>query len=1612
MRARTRLVIAATVLLLVFGLVGPVAGDGYDGRNSSDTSSPPAERDGGSNATDVEIDAAVAGSDGETTVIVQLEDRPDTTVAGTGGEEPVDTLQAHAGDTQTPFERFAAGTPHVEIERQFWIANALVVTVDTDRVDLERLGTVDHVTGIHENSDVTIASATHSTGAGATAAGAATANASTQAGIGTAQSDTTDGLERINATDVWDEFETRGEGVKVAVLDTGYDLDYETDIGLYTRDSTDPTYPGGWAEFDDDGSRVSDSEPHDTGYHGTHVSGTVAGGDASGQHIGVAPDADLAHGQVLSADGGTSAQSIAGIEWAVESDADVVSMSLGTDCSTASSYIEAVRNAQDAGTTVVAASGNDGDGCTGSPGNIYDTIGVGATDDVDDVAAFSGSESFDTSAEWGSAAPSEWPDNYTTPAVVAPGVGVLSAYPDDGEDVAYARLDGTSMATPHVAGAIALLQASTEEDLEPAELRTLLTETAVDVDEDDARQGAGRIDVFDARLEYERQKLEPTITPDRVNVSEDETIAVAVDPTYEIEEYRWSVDGEPIGTTTEPEITHTFDEIADDQQVTVEFVDAGTNYRTETAEIDVVDERPPTPALEATQTDGIEVGTDTVEFDASASTDTHAIDRYEWDVDGDRLETTGPVVERQFDDPGERTVSVTVVDEAGNENETSVDVTAVDTTPPTPALEVPAEPIVGGGTFDATDTTDNHGIDAYEWTVGGEPIENASEPVLEHAFETDGTRAVNLTVRDPSGNENTSNESVAVRLPPSVTIDEPAADATVGDSNVSVSYTLADTDVADAAGLEYRVVDADDESVVDWTAGPFEAARDAHQFDVPTGDLSDGEYAIALRVIDDDGDPLPFETASDEQTIAVKSSPPAVDLEVRPDDDRYPAIGAANPAVIDVAATGPRLESTTVTVTEDGGDDPSHEWELAATETDENGTTLEWPATSDNESVESGQYTVAATAADDLENENTSETTIDVDGDAPTVSIADVDGIDGTDGVVLDESTTLTVTGSVDDVPDPERGTTLSATAESMATTYRYDAPVDYDAETGTWTATMNGSALPDDGEYEVAVTATDAAKNEHAAVTEPVTVDRSPPRLSAVATDVNDSSATVRVRATEPLRDEPTVDVETPTGTDTVSDLAADSERTWTGTVDVDEAGTYELTARGVDPAGNEGTDVTTTTVRSGQTTDDRPLTTVSNRTGAFVTVNTTAAIDDARLALSETETAPAALESGTIGLEFLTASLDDDLDAARSNATIGIPVEAARLPENVTADDDRVALRHYDEERQRWADRPATVREFDGNGELEDGNEGGDAEPIDGDYWVTTVENASSAGLMIDDRDPPELVNSTPAAGATLENDTDEVAIELEYGDDLSGVDPASIDLFVDGENATDSERTRITSNRTVYEGLPVEANESPVIELDLADRAGNAARLETTFDVAADDEGEPESGGSGGGLSLSPPSDEEELERPEPSAAIDVDSDPALVGEEIRFSGAESTDDEREIIRYEWVVDGTDRNGATVATAFDEPGTYDIELTVTNDFGESDTETASVVVDDSDDESPENETNGSAVDANESAARADPPGGDRERDGDDDSVPGFGPITALAAVLAVAARLRRTR
>ncbi|WP_406157735.1 S8 family serine peptidase [Streptomyces sp. NBC_01005] len=265
-----------------------------------------------------------------------------------------------------------------------------------------------------------------------------------------------------------------GKGTKVAVLDTGVDAEHPDLKGRVAASEN----------FTD-----SDSTDDRQG-HGTHTISTVGGTGAAsgGKKKGVAPGADLLAGKVLN-DSGSGAESwiIAGMQWAVDQKADVVSMSLGspepTDCTDPMS-VAAEELAQNKGTLFVIAAGNAGPtlNTVSSPGCAPSVLTVGAVDRDDTTAQFS----------------SRGPvigSHTLKPEITAPGVNISAAAAGGRGLYAYQSMSGTSMATPHVAGAAAIVK-QRHPDWTAQQIKAALVSSAKsDIPGDVRETGGGRLDV-------------------------------------------------------------------------------------------------------------------------------------------------------------------------------------------------------------------------------------------------------------------------------------------------------------------------------------------------------------------------------------------------------------------------------------------------------------------------------------------------------------------------------------------------------------------------------------------------------------------------------------------------------------------------------------------------------------------------------------------------------------------------------------------------------------------------------------------------------------------------------------------------------------------------------------------------------------------------------------------------------------------------------------------------------------------------------------------------------------------------------------------------------------
>ncbi len=338
-------------------------------------------------------------------------------------------------------------------------------------------------------------------------------------------------ITQINADQVWDLGYT-GKNIVVAIMDSGTNTDhYDIRNHLWrgyvdTNDDNIPdTWVNGW-NFVANNSNITDDYKH-----GSHCAGIVAGDGSSGMRAGVAPDASIMTLKTVNrAGGGSPANMIKAVEFALKNGADVISMSIGfknnqIDDATKAALRRTFENTLSAGVVACAAVGNDGD-TYGVPNNVdvpascpppylhpdQKAICEGGLTSIISVGSVNSSDEYVRSSSCG---PSMWNivienqyqyDDYPydgensfgliRPDICAPGEMILSLnYTQNNK---YTMMSGTSMSTPCVAGVIALMLEKNP-DLTPAQICEIIETTAKKLTTSKSNNtGSGRIDALAA----------------------------------------------------------------------------------------------------------------------------------------------------------------------------------------------------------------------------------------------------------------------------------------------------------------------------------------------------------------------------------------------------------------------------------------------------------------------------------------------------------------------------------------------------------------------------------------------------------------------------------------------------------------------------------------------------------------------------------------------------------------------------------------------------------------------------------------------------------------------------------------------------------------------------------------------------------------------------------------------------------------------------------------------------------------------------------------------------------------------------------------------------------
>ena len=285
--------------------------------------------------------------------------------------------------------------------------------------------------------------------------------------------DLQDSVNIINASTAWKRQVSgqnlTGKGQSICIIDTGIDYNHPSLGGCYGNNnaSSGCKVIGGYDFVN------NDDDPRDDNGHGTHVAGIAA---ANGNIIGIAPEAKLIAIKALDLNGaGLSSDVISGIEWCTNNsralNISVISLSLGTDCMVYpescslslcddSAFFDSISKAFNNNISVVAASGNDGLDLISSPACVSKSIRVGSSTKQDGFSTFTNKNLF--------------------LRLLAPGASIVSAWLNSESK----SLSGTSMATPHVSGAIAIINQFLnlkEETRNPKEIEDILYETGKNI---------------------------------------------------------------------------------------------------------------------------------------------------------------------------------------------------------------------------------------------------------------------------------------------------------------------------------------------------------------------------------------------------------------------------------------------------------------------------------------------------------------------------------------------------------------------------------------------------------------------------------------------------------------------------------------------------------------------------------------------------------------------------------------------------------------------------------------------------------------------------------------------------------------------------------------------------------------------------------------------------------------------------------------------------------------------------------------------------------------------------------------------------------------------------
>jgi len=542
-----------------------------------------------------------------------------------------------------------------------------------------------------------------------------------------AELDNSWGVKHIGAGDVHPY--NKGAGINVAIIDTGINLNH-SDLAV----AGDVTFVDGTSTGNDDNG------------HGTHCAGIVAALDNDIGVVGVAPEASIYAVKVLNSSGsGYLSDVVAGIEWAIDNNMDIISMSLGTDYN----YLtlrDACDNAYAAGILLVAAAGNDYSIRRGSerdtvdyPARYDSVIAVGATNDSDVKAS--------------------WSSTGAALELAAPGVNIYSTYLGNG----YTTKSGTSMACPHVAGVAALILVAGSD----SGVRTTLQDTADDLGDSDWDKwyGYGLVDAGEAAG---AQAAPPAADFIGEPTSGDAPLTVnfADESTGNVTSWSWTFGDGGISTQQNP--SH---EYLDEGSYTVSLTATGPGGSdTETKETYINVTAPSAPAAPVADfmADPMSGYAPLTVYFYDLSTGD--ITSWAWDF-GDPGTSDQQDPSHEYKSAGSYTVSLTATGLGGSDTETKTNYITVSEMPSPPVAGFSGSPTSGDAPLTVQFTDESTGtITSWSWDFGDGGSSAQQNP--SHEYQSAGSYEVGLTVTGPGGsNTKTETDYINVTSPAQIEVE-------------------------------------------------------------------------------------------------------------------------------------------------------------------------------------------------------------------------------------------------------------------------------------------------------------------------------------------------------------------------------------------------------------------------------------------------------------------------------------------------------------------------------------------------------------------------------------------------------------------------------------------------------------------------------------------------------------------------------------------------------------------------------------------------------------------------------------------------------------------------